>query len=222
MTAVITIASQKGGVGKSTLARLLASEYTRNEWTCRIADLDLSQTTSKNWSRRRASGGHEPSVRVEEFASPAKAMATAREVDLLILDMPPHASQMVVDAARLSHVVLFPTGTAIDDLEPQLELAKSLHRHGIAKSRMAFVFVKVLDNPGTIADARDLLAGAGFTVIEGAVPLRTAYERTTDEGRALTEVPFPSLRAKALELAENLAAFINLNLEKPDEQLRQA
>jgi chromosome partitioning protein len=45
---VIGIVSQKGGVRKSTLARLIAREYANAGW-----DLDVSQGTSFNWQGRR-------------------------------------------------------------------------------------------------------------------------------------------------------------------------
>lgn len=42
MTAlIIGCISQKGGVGKSTLARLIAREYANSGWNVKIADLDI-------------------------------------------------------------------------------------------------------------------------------------------------------------------------------------
>ena len=42
---IISLISQKGGVGKSALARLLAVEVTKAGWTAKIADLDPAQGT---------------------------------------------------------------------------------------------------------------------------------------------------------------------------------
>ena len=52
MTIIICMCSQKGGVGKSTLARLVAREYANAGWSVKIADLDVSQGTSFNWQGR--------------------------------------------------------------------------------------------------------------------------------------------------------------------------
>jgi Flp pilus assembly CpaE family ATPase len=49
MALIVGIVSQKGGVGKSTLARLVAREYALAGWSVKIADLDVSQGTSFNW-----------------------------------------------------------------------------------------------------------------------------------------------------------------------------
>lgn len=47
---IIGIISQKRGVGKSTLARLLAREYSANKWMVKIADMDSRQGTSTRWN----------------------------------------------------------------------------------------------------------------------------------------------------------------------------
>ena len=56
----IAIASQKGGVGKSSCARLVAREFAQAGWSVKIADLDIQQGTSFQWYRRR-SANHRPS-----------------------------------------------------------------------------------------------------------------------------------------------------------------
>jgi hypothetical protein len=52
----------KRGVGKSTLARLIAREYANADWNLKIADLDVGQGTSFNWQSRRLQQGIEPVV----------------------------------------------------------------------------------------------------------------------------------------------------------------
>jgi chromosome partitioning protein len=53
MAFVVAMVSQKGGVGKSTLARLLAREFAAQEWNVKIGDLDISQGASFQWRARR-------------------------------------------------------------------------------------------------------------------------------------------------------------------------
>src|SRR5437588_724414 len=62
MATVLGLISQKGGVGKSTLARLVAREYAAAGWNVKIADLDVSQGTSFNWQARRLQRAIEPAV----------------------------------------------------------------------------------------------------------------------------------------------------------------
>jgi cellulose biosynthesis protein BcsQ len=80
---IIALCSQKGGVGKSTLARLVAREYAQAKWSIKIADLDISQGTSFNWQSRRLQHGIEPVIAVERFGTVEQALKVAPHVDLL-------------------------------------------------------------------------------------------------------------------------------------------
>ncbi len=51
MTMIIAFVSQKGGVGKSTLARAVAREAAYGGLKVKIADLDTQQGTSVDWHR---------------------------------------------------------------------------------------------------------------------------------------------------------------------------
>jgi cellulose biosynthesis protein BcsQ len=55
MPIVISFVSQKGGVSKGTLARLIAREYANSGWNVKIADLDVGQGTSFHRQGRRLS-----------------------------------------------------------------------------------------------------------------------------------------------------------------------
>ena len=64
---IISLISQKGGVGKSAVARLLAVEFTKAGWNVKIADLDPAQGTSAKWKARRDRAGIQPEIAVEKF-----------------------------------------------------------------------------------------------------------------------------------------------------------
>jgi len=84
MTLVVTFVSQKGGVGKSTLAREAAAGGLR----VKVHDLDSQQGTSVDWHRLRLGVGIKPVVSVEAFATAAQALAVANAYDILIIDGP--------------------------------------------------------------------------------------------------------------------------------------
>ena len=54
---IIATASQKGGVGKSTLCRMIAREAAINGLTGKIADFDVRQSTTTPWTERRMQNG---------------------------------------------------------------------------------------------------------------------------------------------------------------------
>ena len=54
MLVIVGFVSQKGGVGKSTLARALATVAAEAGIKVKIADLDPQQQTIARWEERRA------------------------------------------------------------------------------------------------------------------------------------------------------------------------
>ena len=79
MSYKIAMVAQKGGVGKSTLARIIAVEAAKGGLKTKIADLDTQQTTSVNWSARRAENGITPDIRAEAFSSIETALGAFKQ-----------------------------------------------------------------------------------------------------------------------------------------------
>lgn len=208
MAVLVGLVSQKGGVGKSTLARLVAREYAAAGWNVKIADLDTSQGTSFNWQARRLTHGIEPAVAVERFGSVEVAVKIADHYDLLLLDGAPHSTAATLKIAQAADAVILPSGLALDDLEPAVLLGHELVGKGIAKSKLAFALCRVGESEIEIAEARDYISQAGFAVLPGSIPEKIAYRRASDEGRALTETRFSSLNARSDELAQGIIDLV--------------
>jgi chromosome partitioning protein len=206
MPLVLGCISQKGGVGKSTLARLIAREFAAGGWRVKIADLDVSQITSTAWKKRRDCAGIDPEVAVEPFRTVSQALSVRDAYDLLILDGPPHSMAGTKEIARNSDLVVLPTGLSLDDLQPTVLLAHELVDAGIPADRIAFVLSRVGDRQNEIDEARSYIWKAGYFALSGELPEKTAFRRAADEGRALSEVTFPSLKSRAEELAKSVAS----------------
>jgi chromosome partitioning protein len=205
MALLLGIVSQKGGVGKSTIARLVAREYVKAGWTVKIADLDLSQGTSFNWQARRLQASLEPIVPVERFGSVDQALKAAAPLyDLVIIDGPPHSTIGTLKIAEASDMIVLPTGLSLDDLEPSVLLAHELVKKGISRQKIAFALCRVGDSEVEIAEARSYVEQAGYMVLNGEIPEKTAYRRASDEGRTLTETRFPSLNQRSDALAQSI------------------
>lgn len=209
MTFIVAMVSQKGGVGKSTLARLLAREFAAQGWNVKIGDLDISQGTSFQWRTRRLQTKIEPDVPVEQFGSVDKALALADQYDMLILDGAPHSTSATRAIAQASHLTVIPTGLSLDDLPPAVVLAHDLVKQGVPRDKIAFAMCRVGDSAVEIEEARAYLGEAGYDILPGALPEKTAYRRATDEGRALTETRYESLNHRAEELAQGMVDRIS-------------
>jgi chromosome partitioning protein len=203
MGLAIAVVSQKGGVGKSTLARLIAREYAAHDWRVQIADADLAQTTSLRWQTRRQAAGVEPAVAVEPLRMD-EIERRMEQFDLIVMDGAPHSSANTLRMANAADLVILPTGLALDDLEPAVLLAHELVKESIPKQRIAFALCRVGDNETEISEARAYLERAGYRVLAGEIPERTAYRRASDAGRSLTETRFASLNERADALAQSI------------------
>ena len=112
---VVSFVSQKGGVAKSTLSRLVAREAASAGWRVKIADLDTQQGTSTEWARRRMAATFEPLFEVAGAPTARIALDNARDVDLLVIDAPARASEGTLTIAKESNLVVQPTSGSWTD-----------------------------------------------------------------------------------------------------------
>lgn len=112
MTKIISVANQKGGAGKSTLAMLLAGVYAHRGWKVLVVDAD-PQATATRW----ASAAPED----EPFPATVSGLAAAgekihREVrkyvgdyDIIFIDCPPAVESPVpMSSFMIADLVLVP------------------------------------------------------------------------------------------------------------------
>jgi len=204
MTYIIGMVSQKGGVGKSTLARMMAREFVAGGLSTKIADLDTQQQTCTYWAGRRAENNITPELQVQSFATVKTALEEAKRFDALIMDGKPNASEQTFEIATAADLVVIPTGQTVDDLHPGVVLAHSLRKKGIAPEKIAFAMFKTTGSERENAAARQYLTQAGYTVLAGEVGVSTAYGSASDIGRAITETSFKSLNDRAAKLAQSV------------------
>ena len=137
-----------------------------------------------------------------------RALAEAERFDAYILDGRPHSSQQTLEIALAAHLIVIPTGQTKDDLRPAVKLAHSLVDSGIDSSRIAFALVKTTRSAAEIAAARTYLEQTDYTLIEGFLPVSTAYGIAHDAGKAVTETPYRSLNEKAERLAQAMVDLL--------------
>lgn len=204
MSLIIGVISQKGGVGKSTISRLIAREYANAQWNVKIADLDIAQGTSFNWQTRRLQNNIQPEIPVERFRTVEQALKITNHYDLVIIDSPPHSSEGTLKIAKHSDLCVLPTGLSLDDLEPSILLAHELIKKGIHKSKIVFALCKVGTSKTELIEARNYINEAGYFCLEGELPEKTAYRRASDEGLAFTETKYKSLNNQADILVQSI------------------
>ena len=208
MGVVVSFVSQKGGVGKSTLARALAREAAAGGLSVKVADLDVQQGTLVNWQRRRLAAGREPSVSVESFRNAESALNGRDSFDLLVLDGPARASSATLEIARASDLVVQPTGASLDDLEPAVLTFHELVKEGISRDKLLFALCR-MQTEAEVRDCRSYLSQARYPILEGFLPERPAYRAVQNVGFAVTEIRYLSLRKQAEALVQGIVDRIS-------------
>jgi chromosome partitioning protein len=196
--------SQKGGAWKTTIARALGTTYSLAGWAIKIIDLDTKQATATNWQQRRLAAGIEPTVAVQLYGNVAAAMSRAGDADLYIFDGPANATEETVKIAKASNLLILPIGLTLDDLEPQVALANSLvDLHAIPVERIVFALCKASKRAAPVDAAREYLGKTRFAILDGTIQQADCYASAMNEGKSITETPFPGPKGKAMEVIQS-------------------
>ena len=213
MPVVVAFISQKGGVGKSTLARALAAVAAHGGLKVTLADLDPRQQTLLQWQKARNENKVSPRITILAFENVNQALSSGPTSDLIILDTPGRVDASTLAIARRAHLVVQPTGPSVDDLHPTVLVFHELAHAGIPKSRLVAALCRVLLDEEEIA-ARSYIEEAGYEVLAGAIPESAGYRVAHNKGQSLTETVERSLNERADALIEALLTKIGSLAER--------
>lgn len=199
----LSIVSQKGGTGKTTLAVHLAEAFARTlRKPAVLIDLD-PQASAAKWGDRRSTDN--PTV----VATPASRLTATLEAAakggaaVAVIDTAPHSESSALAAAKAADLVLIPcrySGYDLDALDTTADLLK------LAK---ASAYVVLNSFParasGLIADARTAVGAKGFEVAPVVLTQRAAFRDASITGRTAAELDAKS--AASAEIAR-LAKWI--------------
>src|SRR5215470_5865866 len=208
MPVVVTFLSQKGGVGKSTLARSFAVALARAKVNVLLADCDDHQSTVVKWNEVRVENQRAPAIDVVSASSAAEVMAHAKRVEVALVDMPGWVNRATLDAARQSHVIVQPTGPTLDDLYPSVLLFHGLVAAGIPKERLLFVLCRTLSK-GEEEAAREYLHNAAFDVLRWALPEKLGYREALNRGGSTIETEDDVLNDEADAVMDGILRKVN-------------
>jgi chromosome partitioning protein len=203
MTYILGFISQKGGVGKSTLSRAVASEISKNKLSVKLSDLDVQQATTSNWHRRRLIADIKSDISIECHKTIVQSLNSLHDHDFLIIDGPARANRGTLEIAQRANLVVQPTGASLDDLEPAVLTFHELIKAGISKNKLAFALMRV-GTQAEAADCRSYIKQSGFYVLDGCVFEKPAYRLAQNKGLSITETQYITLNKSAEILIQSI------------------
>lgn len=189
---VIVMASPKGGVGKSTSAVLLASEFARMGAEVTVLDCDPNKSLTR-W----ASHGTPRGVTLKSEIGRSDIVSTIRAVDgdgrIVIVDLEGVASQLVSRAISQADLVIVPMQPTALDAEIGSEALALVREEeeAIGRSiRHAVVLTKISAavKSRVQKELEQQLSRAGIDVIEPSLVARAAFSELFGYGGDLTEM----------------------------------
>jgi chromosome partitioning protein len=198
-TPIVYIASQKGGVGRSSTANSLAIEYTNSGWNPVVADLDTGQHSSFAFCQRRLESGIEPEIETIKYPTARSALNARGLGNILIIDGAVKSSKDTPIIAAQSNLVIIPTGPSVDDIEPALDLASNLIADtNLSLENFMFIITKLpLGAEGHGDLARNTIMKYGWYCSPHYVRLMRGYINALDKGKGLTETTHTGLNREA-------------------------
>ena len=179
----IAIVSQKGGVGKTSLALNLAVAAELAGHAALIVDLD-PQASAAAWSDSREAKA--PVVVSAQAARLAEVLTTAREhgAVLCLIDTAPHAESPALAAARAADLVLVPCRASILDLRA---VTASQTIAQLAGTPASAVLCGVPARGSLADEAQATLEAHGLPVAPVRIGHRAAFVHAATTGQGVQE-----------------------------------
>jgi len=186
---IITVAQQKGGSGKTTVAAHLAVAFARAGQSVGLLDVDPQGSLGEWFERREEALGADAaglSFRTASgWGARREAKQLARGHDVVVVDTPPKSDLEIRPAIEMADLVVIPVQPTPVDLwatMPTLEMA--------AKERTGSLIVinRALSRALLTAEMVAAAAELGHPVAGTHLGNRVAYPQSMGEGRTVLEI----------------------------------
>ncbi|MFD1694677.1 ParA family partition ATPase [Roseibium aestuarii] len=205
---ILTVAQQKGGSGKTTLAAHLAVSLSRRgEGAVAILDVDTQGSLGTWFETREETLGEDATGLVFRTASGwgarREAKALARDHAYVVVDTPPKTdadAKPAIDAADLVLVPIQPTPVDLWATDQTLRLAERENTPAV------LVFNRVPPRAALTLEMTEAIAKHGFQALGARLGNRTAFAASMGQGRTVMETdPSGKAAAEMTALLQELA-----------------
>ena len=208
---VITVAQQKGGSGKTTLAANLGVGFRRQGRRVALVDLD-PQGSLGRWFMTRIESAGAPEDGLDFATSSAwgvtyEVRKLAGQADVVIIDTPPKADSDLRPALRVADLVVVPVSVSHVDLwatEGVLDLARREGRDTL------IVMNRTRSGTRLNAEVAQAATDLGADIAQAALANRVGYAEAMGLGRGAQEMPKGRSHGEVSALASEVAARLGL------------
>jgi chromosome partitioning protein len=196
MAVVITVAQQKGGAGKTTLAASLAAALAGRK---RVAVLDIDpQRSLTRWHALRTGQARAAPIHLSEVSGwrlAGELEKLRRSHDVLIVDSPPQIDSDARLAVRAADLVLIP----LQPSPPDLWAAEGTLALAAAEKRVARLVLNRAPPGGKLREAvQHEISRRGDLLLAATLGNRTGFALAFAQGLGVTETAPKSVAAKEL------------------------
>lgn len=180
---VLVLAGTKGGVGKTTLASILAVRAFQDGGRVALIDTDAQSSLERWWELR---GEPENPQLIEVDASPEGLEWLLSEGwQWAIIDTPPGGIASINDAVSCATFVLIPSRASAVDVEAVDKVVDLCNDHG---KPFAFVLNAVPHGWGKLADSASAYLAQCGPVLKARVASRKPYVAAMTVGKSGAEI----------------------------------
>ena len=181
---IIVVASQKGGVGKTTIAGHLGvmAEQSK-EGPVALIDTDPQGSLASWWNERTNEAPLFARVEIGKLTEHLQALAKGG-IKLAIIDTPPSVTEMIQQVLRTADLVLIPTRPSPHDLRAVGSTVELVENAG---KRMIFVINGAAPRARIAGEAAVALSQHG-TVAPVTLYQRTDFASSMIDGRTVQEI----------------------------------
>lgn len=184
---IVTVAQQKGGAGKTTIAVQLATCWRSDGRSVAVVDID-PQASLTGWMRLREHrargvpelqlsmvGGWRLGVELDRLRS---------HHDVIVIDSPPHAETEAREAIRGADLVIIPCQPSPLDVWASRSTIEMAKREG---RRHALLLNRVPARGRVIEDTASAIAREGFAALSARLGNRQAFVNSLARGLGVIE-----------------------------------
>jgi chromosome partitioning protein len=208
---IITVAQQKGGTGKTTVAAHMAVAFTRQDKSVAILDVDPQGSLGEWFEARERSLGEGTGLSFRTasgWGARREARNVARDHDVVVVDTPPKSdseARPAIEAADLVVVPIQPTPVDVWATDSTLAM--------IARERVAGLVVinRVPQRALLAAEMIAAIRALGCVAADAQLGNRVAFAASMGTGRTVLEVePAGKAALEVVALAAEILQRIGL------------